>query len=107
MAFDVSLTTVFIAALITALATGLGALPLIFSNKVGTIWLSVGAALAAGLMLAASHSLTSEGLGQNEWLTVAGMLTGLVLVYLANDWIEKKTPRMSVNSMVPMPKKHC
>ena len=90
MALEVTLLTVFIAALITALTTGLGAVPLIFSRRVGNIWLSVGAAMAAGLMMAASHSLVDEGMVKQEWLTLAGMVTGLILVYLAYQWIEKQ-----------------
>lgn len=90
MTLEVTLFTVFIAALITALATGLGAVPLMFSKDVGKKWLSVGAAVAAGLMLAASHTLTKEGMAEQEWLTLAGMLTGVVLVYLAYRWIENR-----------------
>ncbi len=90
MAQDVTLFAVFIAALITALATGLGAVPLVFNKKIGEKWLSIGAAVAAGLMLAASHSLTDEGMAKQEWLTLSGMVTGLFLVYLAYQWIEKK-----------------
>lgn len=90
MLLEVTLFTVFIAALITALTTGLGALPLVFSKNIGKNWLSVGAAMAAGLMLAASHSLIEEGMAKQEWLTLSGMVTGLVLIYLAYRWIEKK-----------------
>ncbi len=90
MVVEVTLTTVFIAALITALTTGIGAVPLVFSKNIGKKWLSVGAAMAAGLMLAASHSLTEEGMAKQEWLTLAGMVTGLILVYLAYQWIEKQ-----------------
>lgn len=60
MVLEVTLTTVFIAALITALVTGLGALPLAINKNVDQKWLSVGTAVAAGLMLAASHSLIEE-----------------------------------------------
>ncbi|WP_372995543.1 ZIP family metal transporter [Marinobacter sp.] len=90
MVLEVTLTTVFIAALITALTTGLGALPLAISKKIDQKWLSIGAAIAAGLMLAASHSLIQEGLAKQEWLTLAGMVSGLVLVYLAYRWIENQ-----------------
>lgn len=90
MVLEVTLFTVFIAALITALTTGLGALPLVFNKNVSEKWLSVGAAMAAGLMLAASHSLIEEGLAKREWLTIAGMAAGLILVYLAYQWIEKQ-----------------
>lgn len=90
MALEVTLTTVFIAALITALTTGLGAVPLVKNKNIDKKWLSIGAAVASGLMLAASHSLIDEGLAKQEWLTLAGMATGLVLVYLAYQWIEKQ-----------------
>lgn len=88
--FEVTLFTVFIAALITALTTGLGAVPLIFRKNAGKQWLSVGAALASGLMLAASHSLIDEGIAEQEWLTLVGMLTGLILVYLAYRWVDRQ-----------------
>ena len=90
MALEVTLTTVFIAALITALATGIGAAPLAINKNVDKKWLSIGAAVASGLMLAASHSLIQEGFEKQEWLTLAGMASGLMLVYLAYQWIEKQ-----------------
>ncbi|WP_301583450.1 ZIP family metal transporter [Halomonas alkaliantarctica] len=90
MALEVTLFAVFIAALITALTTGLGALPLALSKNVGQKWLSAGAAIAAGLMLAASHTLIEEGMAKQEWLTLAGIATGLILVYLAYQGIEKQ-----------------
>ncbi len=45
--------TVFVAALITALATGLGALPLLFLRGGARRWLGVSNAAAAGFMAAA------------------------------------------------------
>jgi len=90
MVLEVTLLTVFIAALITALATGLGALPLQFTKAIDKKWLSIGAATASGLMLAASHSLVQEGTAKQQWLTIAGVATGLVLVYLAFRWIEQQ-----------------
>ncbi|NOG32377.1 ZIP family metal transporter [Halomonas sp. TBZ9] len=85
MSVDVTLWVVFLAALITALATGLGALPFLFVKSFSTRWLSLFNALAAGLMLAASHSLVSEGGRDGPWLTLVGMAIGLVLV-LVSDW---------------------
>ena len=87
---EVTLLTVFIAALITALATGIGALPLSFNKSIDKTWLSIGAATAAGLMLAASHSLVREGVAKQQWLALAGIASGLVLVYLAYRWIERQ-----------------
>ncbi len=96
MALEVSLLTVFIAALITALATGLGAIPLAFARHVDVRWLAAGAALAAGLMLAASHSLVDEGSAIGAWRVLLGMATGLALVVLADRWLDRHdTPDVS------------
>ncbi|XLZ82187.1 ZIP family metal transporter [Guyparkeria sp. TX1] len=96
MTLEVSLLTVFIAALITALTTGLGAIPLAFARHVDDRWLAVGAALAAGLMLAASHSLVAEGSAIGSWRVLLGMASGLVLVVLADRWLDRHdTPDVS------------
>ena len=52
-----TVATVFVAALVTALATGLGALPLLFVRSAGRVVLGASNAVAAGVMLAASLSL--------------------------------------------------
>ena len=53
---------VAVAALVTALATGLGALPYVGrSGRVTATWLGAADAVAAGVMLAASVSLLTEG----------------------------------------------
>ncbi|HZJ81930.1 MAG TPA: ZIP family metal transporter [Guyparkeria sp.] len=89
MSLEVSLLTVFIAALITALATGVGAIPLAFARHISDRWLSLGAAVAAGLMLAASHSLVAEGVPAGAWMVLIGMGAGLVLVVLADRWLDR------------------
>ena len=89
MVMEVSLLTVFIAALITAITTGIGAFPLAFAHRVGGRWLAIGAALAGGLMLAASHSLIAEGNILDAWRTLIGIGSGLVLVVLADRWVDQ------------------
>jgi ZIP family zinc transporter len=97
---------VFVAGLITALATGLGALPFFVFDEVSdranvALW-----GLASGIMLAASlFGLVSEGLaeadplrvllslGLSPWLAtvlplVFGLLAGVVLVVVAHEIIE-------------------
>lgn len=84
---------VFIYALITALATGLGALPFFFIKNISSSFLGKANAIAAGLMLAASYSLIFEGYKESEWMTLIGMIAGVVLVVLSNRWLEgKSTP---------------
>lgn len=85
--FETNLLTVVIAAAITAAATGLGALPFLFFQKIGDWWLGVFNAAAGGLMLAASHSLVVEGSTLGTGRTLAGILVGLVLILVANRFI--------------------
>ncbi|MCC5985864.1 MAG: ZIP family metal transporter [Rhodobacteraceae bacterium] len=80
---DPTVTLVFVAALITALATGLGALPLLAMKSVTPRWLAVGNAVAAGLMLAACFSLITEGFEFSAPRTLAGLLAGLAGIWIA------------------------
>ena len=79
---------VFIAAMITALATGLGALPLL-AGKANGRWLGIGNAVAAGLMLAACFSLIVEGFEFSPLRTLAGVVAGVVLILVANRWLKR------------------
>ncbi len=83
MIFDV-----FIYSLITALATGLGVIPFIFSRNVSPRWIARGNAIAGGLMVAASFSLIYEGISRNVWLSALGALAGLFIIYLAHQKFE-------------------
>jgi zinc transporter, ZIP family len=78
-----SVLIVFIAAMITAVATGLGALPLLAMRRATARAQAVGTAIAAGLMLAASFSLIQEGFDLHPLRTLAGIIAGLALIWLA------------------------
>ena len=85
---DVTVWQVFIAASITAIFTGIGALPFLFVKDISKQWLGYGNALAAGLMLGASIGLIYEGatlqdVEQPVFRLIIGMVIGLVLVLLA------------------------
>ncbi|MEE9246292.1 MAG: ZIP family metal transporter [Gemmatimonadota bacterium] len=71
---------VFVAALITALATGLGALPLLFFQGGARRWLGVSNAAAAGFMAAASGGLIFEGLAYSPAKVVVGIGLGVLFV---------------------------
>lgn len=88
---ELPLVKVFLYALLTAIATGLGALPFFFIKKISPSFLGRSNAAAAGLMLAASFNLIMEGYNLSEWMTVAGMLAGVILVLGADRWMERKT----------------
>jgi ZIP family zinc transporter len=78
---------VFVAGLITALATGVGALPFFFFETIGdrgnvALW-----GFASGIMLSASlFGLVREGLAEGTAVEIGvGALAGVVLVVLAHD----------------------
>lgn len=79
---------VFVAAMITALATGLGALPFLYFTHISKKWLGMANAAAAGLMLGASLGLIIEGIGYGFWRLILGMAIGLVLVVVARRLFE-------------------
>ncbi|MFB6166622.1 MAG: ZIP family metal transporter, partial [Haloarculaceae archaeon] len=85
-----NLTLVFIAGLITALATGLGALPFFVLDEVSDR-LQVGLwGLASGIMVSASvFGLITEGLAKSNGqydveLMIVGLAAGVLLVLAAN-----------------------
>jgi zinc transporter, ZIP family len=73
---------VFLAALVTALATGLGALPLLFWKSVSPRTLGVATAVAAAFMLAASGGLIREGWATGPWRTLSGVSVGAGFIVL-------------------------
>ena len=80
---------VFLYALITAVATGLGALPFFFIKKMSRNWLGLSNAVAAGLMLAASFNLIYEGLEYDVWMVVGGILLGLIFIVMSQRILDK------------------
>ncbi len=81
---------VFVAAAITALATGLGALPLLALHRSnGLTAVGLGNALAAGLMLAASFSLIIEGFNAGSLRTLFGVILGLGLILSVDRWLAR------------------
>ncbi|MFW6017976.1 MAG: ZIP family metal transporter [Halapricum sp.] len=88
-----NLTLVFLAGLITALATGLGAIPFFLVDEISDRW-NVGLwGLASGIMVAASvFGLIFEGLenGGSQPIPklVAGLLSGVVLVVVSHRLLQ-------------------
>lgn len=80
---------VFIYALITALATGIGAIPFFFIKKISDSFLGKANAIAAGLMLSASYNLIFEGYREDEVMTLIGMISGVAFVILADKWMNR------------------
>ena len=84
---------VFLAGLVTALATGLGALPFFLFDKISDRWNVALWGLASGIMLAASgFGLVREGLAASEGfptLLLAGLGAGVVLVVVADFVLDR------------------
>jgi zinc transporter, ZIP family len=84
-----SVYPVFIYALITAVATGIGAIPFILFKKIDRKWLGVSNAAAIGLMLAASFSLIYEGIEYSLWKTIAGIIIGMVFITYSSRYLHR------------------
>lgn len=84
--------TVLILGSVTALATGLGALPFFFTARIASHWLGLANALAAGLMLAASLSLIQEGVMLSAWRVAAGAVAGLLFIIVSRWLIHDRHP---------------
>lgn len=82
--------SVFAAAMVTALATGLGAVPFLFVRQISAWWLSIANGVAAGLMLGASHNLIAEGTKLDPGRVLLGILAGLAAIVLANSIIRRR-----------------
>ena len=91
MSLLAELVLVFVAGLLTALATGLGALPYFVVDEVGDRWNVALWGLASGIMVSASlFGLVGEGLAYGTaWDLVPGLLAGVVLVLVADAVLER------------------
>ena len=85
-----NMTTVILYSTVTAVATGLGVIPLFFSKNIPKLWMSVASALASGLLLAAAFDLISEGTKNNTPLTIIGIVAGLTLITISKKWLDKR-----------------
>ncbi|MBI1729298.1 ZIP family metal transporter [Candidatus Acetothermia bacterium] len=84
----VSALYVFWYALITAIATGFGAIPFLIFRKITSAWIGVFNAIAGGLMLAASFSLIYEGANYDLVRVMIGVLIGLFFILASHKLIK-------------------
>ncbi len=80
--------------MLTALATGLGALPLLLVRKKAHRFLGFGQVIAAALMTVASFMLLDESMARDSWSPAVGIVAGFILIMLANR-LSSLFPRMS------------
>ena len=90
MALYENLAFVFVAGLVTALATGLGALPFFFVDELSDRWNVTLWGLASGIMVSASvFGLIFEGLANGTVLEILpGIAAGVALVVVAHRVID-------------------
>lgn len=96
---ETTVWTVLIAATITAVFTGLGALPFLFVRNISDRMLGAANAAAAGLMLGASIGLLIEGFEYGVERLVLGVVIGIVLIYLTHEWLESRDADLSIGSL--------
>jgi len=86
-----NLTLVFLAGLVTAIATGLGALPFFFFEDIEDRWNVLLWGLASGIMLSAStFGLINEGLALGTvWDILPGIAVGVLLVIVGHRVISR------------------
>jgi zinc transporter, ZIP family len=86
---------VFLVALGTALATGLGALPFAFNRYPTRNWLGVANSLAGGFMIGASAGLCYEGAQFDVTRTAIGFGSGMAFIWWTRGLIERRrVPRL-------------
>ncbi len=83
-----SVWIVFVYAMITALATGLGAIPFFVRKDLSRRVLALAGAFAAGIMAAASFNLIYEGIDYSMWRTVGGILLGVLFIYVTQTRLD-------------------
>jgi len=84
---------------ISALSTGLGVVPLLFTTSLNPYWIGISNAIAAGMMIAASYSLIIEGCNFNEpddlsvisstIRTFFGVVVGLLFIKSTESFLKK------------------
>ena len=86
------LGTAVLAGALTMLATGLGAIPVLFRRSIPERFLGMGYAFAGGMMVAVSFlDLVAPGLGKGEVVPLSvGIALGSLFFYLADRLLEDK-----------------
>lgn len=82
--------TVGIAALITAIATGIGALPFLFVKKLNRNILGISNAVAAGLMIGASAGLIIQAFEYSITRSLLGVLIGVAFIAITHNIIHSR-----------------
>lgn len=93
-----SVLLVFLYASLTALSTGLGAIPFFFRRDLSARINGLAGAFASGIMAAASFNLIYEGLKLSMPRTIVGMLVGLALIALTQTILSRR-PDLDIGAL--------
>ena len=85
--WEITWFRVLIYATVTAVATGLGAIPFFFVRRMPDRVIGWAGALASGIMLAASFGLLQEGVDYSKGRVLLGLLAGLLLIWLGQRFL--------------------
>jgi zinc transporter ZupT len=99
---EVTALSVFWYALVTAIATGLGAIPFIFIRNLAANWIGIFNAIAAGLMLSASFGLIYEGVNYDLTRVLVGVLLGLGFILLTRRALEGREEDLQIGNLQGM-----
>jgi zinc transporter ZupT len=77
-------------ATVTALATGLGALPFLVLRRVTSGAVAYANAIASGLMLGASFGLLAEGTEHGAWQPFVGANLGVLFILATRRWLDER-----------------
>lgn len=80
---------VFVYGLVTALATGLGAVPFAFVRRLSPRITAQANAVASGLMLGASFGLIAEGTQYGSWQTIVGGISGVLFILITHAILKR------------------
>ena len=86
----VAVLVVFLLGLITALATGLGAIPFAFFKLVSERRVALANSIASGLMLGASFGLLIEGRAYGLPQTIVGGLLGMLFIVVGQRLLAER-----------------
>lgn len=92
--WDSPVVMAFVAAFLTMLATGLGAIPVLFTDRLPPRVLGAGYALAGGMMLSVSFfDLVLPGVQMGKgstWEVAAGYTAGALFFWLGDRYVERQ-----------------
>lgn len=84
-----TVVVVFVYGLVTALATGLGAVPFAFVRRLSPRITAQSNAVASGLMLGASFGLIAEGTQYGSWQTIVGGIGGVLFILITHAILKR------------------